>query len=404
MMADVECRGLPLFYRDADANTYGVLNVREAFAAEHPELVERVLAVYERGRQWALANPDALAEILADRRQAARAGGGQAARSAPSSSTRGPGEAQRETIVAAGQALQGAGIIKADVDVAGDGRRPARAELRRQGRRRPMAGGLGRRSLAGRSQRQRSRPAPSGLAACSGTLGARPAPAARRWRCCGSRRAPRLDRGPPAAAALAVAETLAELPPPATCRATSRRRSGAWRPASRSASCWRRLLGALTGFSTRARQVLDPTLQALRAIPSIAWVPLFILWFGIFEASKVALIAIGAFFPVYLALMTGIQGVDRKLVEVGRVYQLGSAGADPAHPGAGRPARLAHRRARRARARLDVRDRGRAHGCLRGPGLPPARRPDDRQRGPDPGALVLFAILGKATDAAGRRR
>ena len=50
--------------------------------------------------------------------------------------------------------------------------------------------------------------------------------------------------------------------------------------------------------------------------------PLFILWFGIFEASKVALIATGVFFPIYLALMTGIQGVDRKLVEVGRVYQL----------------------------------------------------------------------------------
>jgi sulfonate transport system permease protein len=84
-------------------------------------------------------------------------------------------------------------------------------------------------------------------------------------------------------------------------------------------------LGALTGFSTRARQVLDPTMQALRAIPSIAWVPLFILWFGIFESSKVALIATGAFFPIYLALMTGIHGVDRKLVEVGRVYQLGPA-------------------------------------------------------------------------------
>jgi sulfonate transport system permease protein len=83
------------------------------------------------------------------------------------------------------------------------------------------------------------------------------------------------------------------------------------------------VLGALTGFSTRARQLLDPTMQALRAIPSIAWVPLFILWFGIFEASKVALIAVGAFFPIYLSLMTGIQGVDRKLVEVGRVCQLG---------------------------------------------------------------------------------
>ncbi|MEK0083855.1 ABC transporter permease [Benzoatithermus flavus] len=82
-------------------------------------------------------------------------------------------------------------------------------------------------------------------------------------------------------------------------------------------------LGALAGFSATARRLLDPTLQALRAIPSIAWVPLFVLWFGIFEASKVALIATGAFFPIYLSLVTGIQGVDRKLVEVGRVCQLG---------------------------------------------------------------------------------
>ena len=46
--------------------------------------------------------------------------------------------------------------------------------------------------------------------------------------------------------------------------------------------------------SETVRRLLDPTLQALRASPSIAWVPLFILWLGIFEASKVALIAIGA--------------------------------------------------------------------------------------------------------------
>ena len=82
------------------------------------------------------------------------------------------------------------------------------------------------------------------------------------------------------------------------------------------------VLGALTGYSTAARRLLDPTLQALRNIPSIAWVPLFILWFGIFEASKVALIAVGVFFPVYLGLMAGIREVDRKLVEVGRAYEL----------------------------------------------------------------------------------
>ena len=63
-------------------------------------------------------------------------------------------------------------------------------------------------------------------------------------------------------------------------------------------------------------------MQALRAIPSIAWVPLFILWLGIFEASKVALIAVGVFFPVYLNLMSGIAGVDRKLIEVGRAHRL----------------------------------------------------------------------------------
>ena len=63
-------------------------------------------------------------------------------------------------------------------------------------------------------------------------------------------------------------------------------------------------------------------MQALRSVPSIAWVPPFILWFGIFEGSKVYLIALGAFFPVYLNLMAGIANVDRKLVEVGRVLTL----------------------------------------------------------------------------------
>jgi sulfonate transport system permease protein len=83
------------------------------------------------------------------------------------------------------------------------------------------------------------------------------------------------------------------------------------------------LLGSVTGTFEPLRRLLDPTVQALRAVPSIAWVPLFVLWFGIFETPKVLLIAVGAFFPVYLALEAGIRGVDRKLVEVGRVYYLG---------------------------------------------------------------------------------
>ena len=82
------------------------------------------------------------------------------------------------------------------------------------------------------------------------------------------------------------------------------------------------VLGALTGASRNARRLLDPTLQALRAIPSLAWVPLFILWLGIFESSKIALIAVGVFFPVYLGVMASIANVDRKIVEVGRVFRL----------------------------------------------------------------------------------
>ncbi len=82
------------------------------------------------------------------------------------------------------------------------------------------------------------------------------------------------------------------------------------------------VIGAFTGYSSRLSRLLDPTLQALRAIPSIAWVPLFILWFGIFEASKVALIAVGVFFPVYLGVYGAVWGVDRKVVEVGRIFRL----------------------------------------------------------------------------------
>jgi sulfonate transport system permease protein len=85
------------------------------------------------------------------------------------------------------------------------------------------------------------------------------------------------------------------------------------------------LLGAVTGYSAGAKRLLDPAIQGLRSIPSLAWVPLFILWLGIFETSKVTLIAVGVFFPVYLNLAEAILGVDRKLVEVARVYRYSGA-------------------------------------------------------------------------------
>jgi sulfonate transport system permease protein len=82
------------------------------------------------------------------------------------------------------------------------------------------------------------------------------------------------------------------------------------------------ILGAISGYWGLARRLLDPTVQALRAIPSLSWVPLFILWLGIFETSKIALIAVGVFFPVYLGVMGAMLSVDRKIVEVGRAFRL----------------------------------------------------------------------------------
>jgi sulfonate transport system permease protein len=84
------------------------------------------------------------------------------------------------------------------------------------------------------------------------------------------------------------------------------------------------VFGALTGYLPEARKPLDPTLQALRSVPSIAWVPLFLLWLGIDETSKIALISLGAFFPVYLNLSVAMRHVDPKLLEIGRLYRLSS--------------------------------------------------------------------------------
>ena len=117
MMAASEIEGgAVLFHRDAAANSWGVLNVREAFAKENPELVGRVLAAYEEARRWALANPAELKTMLVGfmklpepvvARQLERT---ELTHSAI-------GAAQAETILAAGLALQEAGIVPAGTDV-----------------------------------------------------------------------------------------------------------------------------------------------------------------------------------------------------------------------------------------------------------------------------------------------
>ena len=118
MMAQAEIEeGARLFYRKPEANTWGILNVREEFLKEHPDLVKRVLAVYEEGRKKALADYGSLKksfiaatklpENVVDKQLKERTDLTQSRLGAP----------QRESILAAGLALQEAGVIKPDVDV-----------------------------------------------------------------------------------------------------------------------------------------------------------------------------------------------------------------------------------------------------------------------------------------------
>lgn len=84
-------------------------------------------------------------------------------------------------------------------------------------------------------------------------------------------------------------------------------------------------VGGVVGLVAPVRHLLAPTVQAVRAVPSLAWVPLLVLWLGIGEGPKVVLIAIGAFFPVYTTVSSALAHQDRHLVEVGRAYGLRGA-------------------------------------------------------------------------------
>lgn len=79
-------------------------------------------------------------------------------------------------------------------------------------------------------------------------------------------------------------------------------------------------LAAVVGLSKLGDVLFAPSLGALRTVPSLAWVPLLILWFGIGEESKIILVAIGAFFPVYTVVGAALRHVDRQVLEMGRSF------------------------------------------------------------------------------------
>nr|USU34433.1 aliphatic sulfonate ABC transporter substrate-binding protein [Methylobacterium sp. OTU13CASTA1] len=118
MMAAAEIEGgSVLFFRDASANTWGVLDVREDFAKDHPDLVATVIAAYERARTYALANPAAVqAALIAATKLPEAVIARQLTRTDLSQPAIGP--VQAASIRAAGLALQQAGVIPARTDVA----------------------------------------------------------------------------------------------------------------------------------------------------------------------------------------------------------------------------------------------------------------------------------------------
>ena len=118
MMAQHEVEdGARLFYRNAEANTWGILNVREEFVKDHPELVKRVLSVYEEARKYSLANYAELKKIFIAVTKLPEPVVDKQLKERTELTHNKIGPAQRESILEAGLALQKAGVIKADVDV-----------------------------------------------------------------------------------------------------------------------------------------------------------------------------------------------------------------------------------------------------------------------------------------------
>jgi sulfonate transport system substrate-binding protein len=124
MMAQAEIEdGAKLFYRNPAANTWGILNVREPFLKDHPDVVRRVLAVYEDARKYSLANYDDLKKTFISATKLPDAVVEKQLKERTDLTSSRIGEPQRESILAAGLALQQAGVIdpKADVKAALDG-------------------------------------------------------------------------------------------------------------------------------------------------------------------------------------------------------------------------------------------------------------------------------------------
>jgi len=118
MMAAAQVEdGARLFYRNKDANTYGILNASEDFLNKYPDLTKRVLAVYEEARKFCLANYDDEKRVFMDVTKLPGEVVDIQLKERTDLSNSRTGSPQRDTILQAGLALQRAGVIAANVDV-----------------------------------------------------------------------------------------------------------------------------------------------------------------------------------------------------------------------------------------------------------------------------------------------
>ena len=118
MMAQAEIEdGAKLFFRRPDANTWGILNVREQFLKDYPDVVRRVLAVYEDARKYSLANYDELKKTFIAVTKLPDAVVDKQLKERTDLTYSRIGAPQRDSILAAGLALQQAGVIEPKVDV-----------------------------------------------------------------------------------------------------------------------------------------------------------------------------------------------------------------------------------------------------------------------------------------------
>src|SRR5207237_1141641 len=77
------------------------------------------------------------------------------------------------------------------------------------------------------------------------------------------------------------------------------------------------LAGVAIGWSRLFEKTLEPTLQMLRPIPPVSWIPLAIIWFGIANKPAIFLVFLGAFFPILLNTIHGVKSCDRNLIRAG---------------------------------------------------------------------------------------